>query len=49
MSIEKWKKTPRGYLKENWDVALDNQNAIIGLGIIARDHKGSVVAMACGA
>ena len=40
-----WKKPPIGVLKINWDAALDPQTGKIGLGTLARDHEGRVLAM----
>lgn len=39
-----WKIPPSSIIKVNWDVAVDKQNKCIHIGIIVRDHKGSVLA-----
>ena len=41
----RWKKPPFGVLKINWDAALDPRTSKMGLGILARDHEGRVLAM----
>ena len=41
-----WTKPPIGVIKINWDAALDLQTGLAGLGTIARDHEGRVLAMA---
>jgi hypothetical protein len=48
MVEESWKSPPVGCFKVNWDATLERRNAKMGWGVIARDHEGSVVAMACG-
>ena len=45
-SVEKWKPPPENMVKINWDAALDKHRKTIGLGIIARDERGSVLAAA---
>jgi hypothetical protein len=44
-TVERWKKPPIGVLKINWDAALDPRIGKMGLGTLARDHKGRVLAM----
>lgn len=39
-----WKKPPTGMSKINWDVIVDKNNGRIGLGIIARDCDGFILA-----
>lgn len=46
--VGRWIKPPEGTMKINWDAAVDSSNGKIGMGIIARDHVGRVIAMACG-
>jgi hypothetical protein len=41
---QKWKKPPHGVIKLNWDAAIDKNNQRMGIGIIARDHNGNIVA-----
>ncbi|KAG6631871.1 hypothetical protein CIPAW_13G119800 [Carya illinoinensis] len=38
-----WNPSPTGFLKINWDAAICENKGIIGLGLIARDHGGTVV------
>jgi len=40
----KWSKPLPGRIKLNWDAALDRTNKVMGVGVIARDHEGSVKA-----
>jgi hypothetical protein len=44
----RWEKPPEGTLKLNWDAAVDRINRKIGMGVVARDHEGRVIAMTCG-
>ena len=34
-----------GWVKANWDAALDKRNGRMGFGVIIRDHKGDVKVM----
>ena len=43
-----WEKPPAGIVKINQDGAVDSQNAKVGMGAIARDQHGNVLAMVCG-
>jgi hypothetical protein len=40
-----WKKPSFGVIKVNWDAAVDKEGQKMGIGIIARDHNGSIVAV----
>lgn len=40
----RWTKPPKGSVKVNWDAVVDKLNGKIGMGIMARDHGGGVVA-----
>ena len=40
-------KSPVGVAKINWDATLDERAGKVGLGVIARDHEGRVLAMQC--
>lgn len=42
----RWESPPSGKIKINQDVAVD-KNEKIGVGIIARDHEGKVIASTC--
>jgi hypothetical protein len=42
--VQKWKKTPYGVVKLNWDAAINVEVQMMGLGIVARDHTGQVLA-----
>ena len=44
-TVVRWKKPPVGVLKINWDAALDPRTGKTGMGIVARDHEGRVLAM----
>ena len=43
----RWMKPPVGVVKINWDAAVDERIGSVGLGTIARDHEGRVLAMHC--
>lgn len=45
--IDKWKPPPLNMIKINWDGAINTKTGAVGLGVIARDEKGSYI-MACG-
>jgi ribonuclease HI len=40
-----WTKPPIGVIKINWDAAMDSHIGTMGLGKVARDYEGRVVAM----
>jgi hypothetical protein len=42
-----WQKPPGGTIKVNWDAAVDGRRRRIGMGAIARDSEGSIIAMKC--
>jgi hypothetical protein len=42
-----WSKPPQGVYKLNWDAAVDRKQRLIGVGIVARDCKGKVLAARC--
>ncbi|XP_041018027.1 uncharacterized protein LOC121260266 [Juglans microcarpa x Juglans regia] len=39
-----WTPSPRGLVKINWDAALSESQDKIGLGLVARDHIGGILA-----
>lgn len=39
-----WRPPPLGWLKVNWDAAVDKSNGRIGLGVVIRDHLGQMYA-----
>jgi ribonuclease HI len=41
----RWKKPSVGVVKLNWDAAVDERTGNVGLGVIARDYEGRVLAM----
>lgn len=43
---EGWIPPPENTVKINWDASLDKNRRILGLGLIARDVRGSVMAAA---
>jgi ribonuclease HI len=45
--VVQWNKPNPGWIKLNWDAAIDSGNQKMGIGIIARDHTGSVLAAVC--
>ena len=47
MTHVRWMKPPVGVTKINWDAALEVRTGTVGLGAIARDHEGRVLAMQC--
>ena len=38
-----WKAPKVGFIKLNWDAALDERRQRMGFGFIARDHEGNVI------
>jgi hypothetical protein len=40
----KWRKPSSGWIKFNWDATIDLERLRMGIGIIARDHSGTVLA-----
>lgn len=38
---------PQGWVKANWDAAIEKKSGWVGLGVIIRDHRGSLVAAKC--
>jgi hypothetical protein len=42
--LEKWRAPSLGFVKLNWDAALDQQKKLMGVGIVVRDHTGGVIA-----
>jgi hypothetical protein len=45
--VVKWSKPSPGWIKLNWDAAIDSGKQKMRIGIIARDHMGSVLAVVC--
>ena len=43
-----WKAPRVGFIKINWDAALDERRQRMGFGVIARDHEGKVIATMSG-
>jgi hypothetical protein len=43
---ESWTPPPDNTVKINWDASLDKNMRIVGMGLIARDGRGSVLAAA---
>jgi hypothetical protein len=41
--VTTWQRLEHGYLKANWDAALDRNGRRMGVGLIVHDHKGRVV------
>ena len=47
MRWNSWKQPEEGFLKLNWHAAINKGTQRMGVGIIARDHGGAVVAAMC--
>jgi hypothetical protein len=45
--VVKWSKPNPGWIKLNWDAAIDSGKQKMGIGIIARDHTGSILFAVC--
>jgi hypothetical protein len=45
--VVKGSKPSLGWIKLNWDVAVDSRMQKMGIGIIAQDHTGLVLAVIC--
>jgi hypothetical protein len=43
---EGWTPPPKNTVKINWDASLDKNRRIVGMGLIARDGRGSFMAAA---
>ncbi|XP_059446364.1 uncharacterized protein LOC132177903 [Corylus avellana] len=43
----KWSAPTQGWLKVNWDVAIDKAGGRMGIGAIVREEKGNVIATMC--
>jgi hypothetical protein len=43
----RWMKLLVGVVKINWNAAVNERTSTMGLGAIARDHEGRVLAMQC--
>ena len=44
VSLSRWHPLPFGWYKLNWDIALDSRTKHLGIGIVARDHNGFLIA-----
>lgn len=44
LSSTRWKQPPIGFIKFNWNIAVDINKKQMGVGIIARDHEDKVKA-----
>jgi hypothetical protein len=45
--LQRWSLPQAHVLKCNWDAALDVGRKLMGIGILVRDHEGTVVAAKC--
>jgi hypothetical protein len=45
MVLQQWNKPPFDVIKLNWDVVVDKEGQKMGVGIIARDHHGAILAV----
>jgi hypothetical protein len=43
----RWRPPDMGYIKLNWDAAMKQEEGKVGMGIVAQDHGGNVVAAFC--
>jgi hypothetical protein len=39
-----WKPPALGSLKINWDAGIDRDRGVVGIGIVVRNHEGSLIA-----
>jgi hypothetical protein len=44
---QQWSKPPQGVYKLNWDAAVDRKQRLSGVGIVARDCTGKILAARC--
>jgi ribonuclease HI len=44
-TVHRWQVPPAGFVKVNWDAAVDGTHRRMGMGVIVRDPNGEVVAM----
>jgi hypothetical protein len=42
-----WKPSRASSVNVNWDAAIDRRKNLMGVGVIARDHSGTVLAVQC--
>jgi hypothetical protein len=40
-----WKAPPQGWYKANWDAGVDKKHGRVGLGVVIRDHLGTLWAV----
>lgn len=45
--VERWRRPTGDGIKFNWDAALSREGSTMGMGIIARDNAGNMVAATC--
>jgi hypothetical protein len=43
----KWSPPPLGVVKINWDAYVDKTKKLMGIGILAHDHRGKVLGAMC--
>lgn len=41
----KWKPSPKGKYKVNWDAVMDKANRRLGIGLVVSDYNGLVIAV----
>lgn len=47
VNAQKWEAPPSGIFKVNWDDAIAQQEERMGVGVVIRDEKGTVIAALC--
>jgi hypothetical protein len=45
--VDHWIEPTEGFIKVNWDAALDQTRKRMGIGVIGRNHLGQVLAAYC--
>ena len=43
----KWSRPSVGFVKINWDASIDPKGGCMGVGLVARNHEGRVLATFC--
>jgi hypothetical protein len=43
VAVAKWSRPHEGWVKLNWDAAVDIKKKIMGVGLVLRDHFGGVL------
>lgn len=45
--VARWKRPDEGFVKVNWDAAMNSEKKRMGLGVVVRDEEGEVLLSLC--